>query len=146
MALGRGGSARLGLRARELGLKIVIELEPFPLSLVNDVDTMVSFLDDVDLENVQANIDVSHLVLSHVQPEELRRLKGRAGHVHISDCDGQVHGDLPPDEASFRSVRTCAKSKTWRSTARFLSNWNSPPIRSRSSSGSRKPIRQPTSY
>src|SRR6185437_6800763 len=45
---------------------------------------------------VKANIDISHLVLSHVAPEELRRLKGRAGHVHISDCDGKVHGDLPP--------------------------------------------------
>jgi sugar phosphate isomerase/epimerase len=31
-----------------------------------------------------------------VAPEELRRLKGRAGHVHLSDCDGKVHGDLPP--------------------------------------------------
>ena len=29
-------------------------------------------------------------------PEELRRLKGKAIHVHISDCDGKVHGDLPP--------------------------------------------------
>jgi sugar phosphate isomerase/epimerase len=26
----------------------------------------------------------------------LRRLKGKAIHVHISDCDGKVHGDLPP--------------------------------------------------
>ena len=31
-----------------------------------------------------------------MQPEELRRLKGKAIHVHISDCDGKVHGDLPP--------------------------------------------------
>jgi sugar phosphate isomerase/epimerase len=23
-------------------------------------------------------------------------LKGRAIHVHLSDCDGKVHGDLPP--------------------------------------------------
>ena len=30
------------------------------------------------------------------RPEELRRLKGKAIHVHISDCDGKVHGDLPP--------------------------------------------------
>jgi len=28
--------------------------------------------------------------------EELRRLKGKAIHVHLSDCDGKVHGDLPP--------------------------------------------------
>jgi sugar phosphate isomerase/epimerase len=31
-----------------------------------------------------------------VKPEEVRRLKGKAIHVHISDCDGKVHGDLPP--------------------------------------------------
>lgn len=90
------GVRRLGLRAADLGLEIVLELEPFALSLVNDVDTMVRFLDDVHLPNVKANIDVSHLVLSKVKPEELRRLKGRAGHVHLSDCDGKVHGDLPP--------------------------------------------------
>jgi sugar phosphate isomerase/epimerase len=45
---------------------------------------------------VKANIDISHLVLARVPPEALRRLRGRAGHVHISDCDGKVHGDLPP--------------------------------------------------
>jgi D-psicose/D-tagatose/L-ribulose 3-epimerase len=87
---------RLGQRAEELGLEIVLELEPFPLSLVNSIDAMVRFLDDVSVKAVKANIDVSHLVLSKVAPEELRRLKGRAGHVHISDCDGKVHGDLPP--------------------------------------------------
>ena len=45
---------------------------------------------------MRANIDVSHLQLSKVKPEELRRLKGKAIHVHLSDCDGKVHGDLPP--------------------------------------------------
>ena len=34
--------------------------------------------------------------MAHVAPEELRKLKGKASHVHISDCDGKVHGDLPP--------------------------------------------------
>jgi sugar phosphate isomerase/epimerase len=57
---------------------------------------MVRFLDDVAAENVLANLDVSHLVLSGVGPEEIRRLAGRVGHVHLSDCDGKVHGDLPP--------------------------------------------------
>jgi sugar phosphate isomerase/epimerase len=86
----------LGDYAAAKKVEIVIELEPFPLSLVNDIDTMVRLLDDVGRPAVKANIDVSHLVLSKVNPEELRRLKGRAGHVHLSDCDGKKHGDLPP--------------------------------------------------
>lgn len=86
----------LGKYASDLGLEIVLELEPFHLSLVNNVDTMVRFLDDVEHPAVRANIDISHLQLSGTAPEELRRLAGRAGHVHLSDCDGKVHGDLPP--------------------------------------------------
>src|SRR5258708_6941211 len=86
----------LGKFAADLGLEIVLELEPFKLSLVNSVETMVRFLDDVNHPAVKANIDVSHLHLAHVGPEEVRRLRGKAAHVHLSDCDGKVHGDLPP--------------------------------------------------
>ncbi|MEO8495121.1 MAG: sugar phosphate isomerase/epimerase [Planctomycetota bacterium] len=86
----------LGDYAADLGVQIALELEPFKLSLLNSVDTMVRFIDDCDNEAVQANIDVSHLLLADVAPEELRRLKGKAIHCHISDCDGKVHGDLPP--------------------------------------------------
>jgi sugar phosphate isomerase/epimerase len=87
---------QLGQHAGDLGLEIALELEPFKLSLVRDVDSMVHFLEAVDHPAVKANIDVSHLALSQVRPEELRRLKGKAIHVHLSDCDGRVHGDLPP--------------------------------------------------
>ncbi|MFN9719370.1 MAG: sugar phosphate isomerase/epimerase family protein [Planctomycetota bacterium] len=87
---------RLADHAASLGLRIAMELEPFPLSLVNSVDSMVRFLDDVDHTALGANIDVSHLHLAKVAPAELRRLQGRAFHVHISDCDGIRHGDLPP--------------------------------------------------
>ena len=86
----------LGNYAADLGLQIALELEPFKLSLLNDVDSMVRFIDAVNHPAVRANIDVSHLQLAKVPPEELRRLKGKAIHVHISDCDGKVHGDLPP--------------------------------------------------
>lgn len=88
--------SRLGDYAADLGLQIALELEPFPLSLLNNVETMVQFIDDVHHPAVRANIDVSHLCLAKVEPQELRRLKGKAIHVHISDCDGRVHGDLPP--------------------------------------------------
>ena len=86
----------LGDSADHLGLQIALELEPFKLSLLNDVPNMVRFIDDVGHPAVKANIDVSHLQLAGTKPEELRQLKGKAIHVHISDCDGKVHGDLPP--------------------------------------------------
>jgi sugar phosphate isomerase/epimerase len=86
----------LGKHAADLGVEIVLELEPFQLSLIRNVATMLRFLEDVNHPAVRANIDISHLQLSRVPPEELSRLRGRAGHVHLSDCDGKVHGDLPP--------------------------------------------------
>lgn len=86
----------LGDYAARLGLEIALELEPFHLSLLNDVDAMARFLGDVDHPAVKANVDISHLVLARQLPSELERLRGRVAHVHISDCDGQVHGDLPP--------------------------------------------------
>ena len=90
-------SAReLGRYAAERDLEIVLELEPFELSLLCDMESMCRFLDDVDHPAVKANIDISHMVLSGTPPEALERVRGRAGHVHISDCDGKKHGDLPP--------------------------------------------------
>lgn len=86
----------LGEYAAGKGLEIVIELEPFKLSLVNSVDTMLRFMDEVGLPNVLANCDISHLHLVQAPAAEIARLKGRIGHVHLSDCDGKVHGDLPP--------------------------------------------------
>src|SRR5207302_2578128 len=80
----------------DLGVQRARELEPFKLSLLNAVDSMVRFIDAVNQPAVRANIDVSHLQLSGTAPEELRRLRGKAIHVHLSDCDGKVHGDLPP--------------------------------------------------
>ena len=87
---------RLGEYAESLGVKIALELEPFKLSLVNSVETMVRFIDDVDHPAVRANIDISHLLLANVKPDEVSRLKDKAIHIHISDCDGKKHGDFPP--------------------------------------------------
>jgi D-psicose/D-tagatose/L-ribulose 3-epimerase len=87
---------KIGDYAAELGIDVALELEPFRLSLLNNVKEMVRFIDDCAHPNVKANIDISHLVLADVSPAELVLLKGKATHVHISDCDGKVHGDLPP--------------------------------------------------
>jgi D-psicose/D-tagatose/L-ribulose 3-epimerase len=86
----------LGEQAEELGIEIALELEPFPLSLLNDVASMARFLDEVDRPAVKANVDISHLALAHQAAGLIDNLKGKVAHVHISDCDGMVHGDLPP--------------------------------------------------
>lgn len=86
----------LGEYAAGLGVEIAMELEPFKLSLINTLDKMVRFLDDVAHPAVRANMDISHLHLSGTPAEAIARLKGRIAHVHLSDCDGVKHGDLPP--------------------------------------------------
>ena len=86
----------LGKYAGKLGLEIAMELEPFERSLVNGVDTMLRFLDEVGRPNVMANCDISHLHLVRTPFKDVQRLKGRIAHVHLSDCNGKTHGDLPP--------------------------------------------------
>lgn len=90
------GTRNLGEYAKEKGLKIAVELEPFKMSIVNSIDSMEEFLDAVDMpDTVMANVDCSHLFLANIPPREIQRLKGRIAHVHISDAIDQ-HGDLPP--------------------------------------------------
>jgi len=96
--------------------KIALELEPFKLSLVNDVDSMVRFsLDEREPPPaVQANIDnFRTLQLSRVPAEDLRRLRGKAIHVHLSDCDGQGAWRSCRRAAGVGAVsrRTCVRSK-----------------------------------
>ncbi len=95
-AWGVEATREIGQYAGERGVDIALELEPFRLSLLNNVPEMVRFIDDCAMPNVRANIDISHLVLADTSPGEVAALNGKAIHVHISDCDGMVHGDLPP--------------------------------------------------
>jgi D-psicose/D-tagatose/L-ribulose 3-epimerase len=88
--------SELGNSAAGLGLEIAIELEPFHLSIVNNLARMVEFLNDVHDPAVRANLDISHLLLSNSPAGDIPKLEGRIAHVHLSDCDGKVHGDLPP--------------------------------------------------
>ncbi|HEX4769585.1 MAG TPA: sugar phosphate isomerase/epimerase family protein [Bryobacteraceae bacterium] len=90
------GVRELGRYAKELGLEVALELEPFHLSIINTVEKMDRFLAEVDEPSVKANVDVSHLVLARDPAEKIAKLAGRIAHVHLSDCDGVKHGDLPP--------------------------------------------------
>jgi D-psicose/D-tagatose/L-ribulose 3-epimerase len=102
----------LGEYAAGLGLEIALELEPFTQSLINDVDKMVRFLDDAGHPAVGANLDISHLALSRTPPQDIQKLKGRIAHVHLSDCDGTKHGDLPPGRGVVEFVPYLAQLKS----------------------------------
>jgi D-psicose/D-tagatose/L-ribulose 3-epimerase len=87
---------QVGRHAAERRLELAIELLPFEFAFIQTLDNMERFLDDVGLANVKATVDVSHFWLMRIPPAALTRLNGRISQVHISDCDGVNHGDLPP--------------------------------------------------
>ncbi len=88
---------QVGLHAAAKGLDLAIELLPFDFAFVNSIDAMERFLDAVGLDNVKATVDISHFWLQRIPPRDVAtRLSGRVAHVHISDCDGVNHGDMPP--------------------------------------------------
>jgi D-psicose/D-tagatose/L-ribulose 3-epimerase len=84
-----------GEYAQSKGLEIVLELEPFDQALLKDIDELVRFVGEIGHPAVRANADISHLHLSNASFEDVAKLKGLIGHIHLSDCDGKVHGDLP---------------------------------------------------
>jgi D-psicose/D-tagatose/L-ribulose 3-epimerase len=84
-----------GEYAGSKGLEIVLELEPFETAILKDVHELVRFVREIDHPAVRANADISHLHLSDASFEDVKELTGLIGHIHLSDCDGKVHGDLP---------------------------------------------------
>ena len=84
-----------GEYAHSKGLEIVLELEPFNEALLKDVHELVRFVKEIDHPAVRANADISHLHLSGCSFDEVAELTGLIGHIHLSDCDGKVHGDMP---------------------------------------------------
>jgi len=86
----------LGDRAKDNGMKVAIEMNPYQLYIVHSLDTVLKFVREVDNPSVGVNADVSHMHLSKDPPERLKELGSRIIHVHLSDNNGIVHGDLPP--------------------------------------------------
>jgi len=84
-----------GEYAASKGLEIALELEPFNEALLKDVHELVRFVNEVGVLAVLANADISHLHLSNASFEDVAVMQGKIGHIHLSDCDGKVHGDMP---------------------------------------------------
>jgi sugar phosphate isomerase/epimerase len=91
-----GNLKTLATYADERGIDLVIELEPFTQALVNTAAELARFIRAVDHPRVLANADISHLHLAGASFADVGELDGMIGHIHVSDCDGKVHGDLPP--------------------------------------------------
>ncbi len=87
---------QVAAHAQSLGVEIALELEPFEYAIVNSIELMVRFLDEVDSPAMKANADLAHLWAMKIDPGELSRLKGRIAHAHVCDCDGIVYRCLPP--------------------------------------------------
>jgi sugar phosphate isomerase/epimerase len=84
-----------GEYAASKGIEVVLELEPFTEALLKDVHELVRFVKEVDVPAVRANADISHLHLAGSTIDEVAEMTGLIGHIHLSDCDGKVHGDMP---------------------------------------------------
>ena len=84
-----------GEYAASKGLEVALELEPFNEALLKDVHELVRFVNEVNVPAVLANADISHLHLSDASFTDVALMKGMIGHIHLSDCDGKVHGDMP---------------------------------------------------
>ena len=84
-----------GEYAQGKGLEIVLELEPFTEALLKDVHELARFVNEVGHPAVRANADISHLHLAESSVADVAVLTGLIGHIHLSDCDGKVHGDMP---------------------------------------------------
>jgi len=82
--------------AEPKGIELVIELEPFENAIASSVHELARLIRAVDHPAVKGNADVSHLHLSGASFEDVALLTGMIGHVHVSDCDGRRHGDMPP--------------------------------------------------
>ena len=78
------------------GLEIVLELEPFTEALLKDVDELVRFVTgDRPPGRSRERRHLAPPPLGRVLRRTSKKLTGLIGHIHLSDCDGKVHGDLP---------------------------------------------------
>ena len=73
------------------GVLIEMELDPHVYFIVNSLERMAAMLEDVDMPNLFANIDIGHLHITRESPAAMEKVRGRALHVHISETDTFEH-------------------------------------------------------
>jgi D-psicose/D-tagatose/L-ribulose 3-epimerase len=103
------GTIEIADYANALGMTMAFEFMAHKYSLLNSVSEMARFIDEVNHPAVRANADVSHMFLMGDMPESLAKLKNKIANVHFSDCNGKIHGDLPPGRGVVPLARYLAE-------------------------------------
>lgn len=70
---------------------IAIESEPFAWFLVNDLDSTLRMISDVDRPNFTVLLDLGHLALERQSPEALEQIVGSTINAHLSDHQPYLH-------------------------------------------------------
>lgn len=78
----------------QLNMILTLELEPMIFYMINSTDRIIKMIEDVNMPNIFANIDIGHLAITREPPHKLNKLKNYIMHAHISDCDGMQHANL----------------------------------------------------
>jgi len=77
-----------------LKMFLTLELEPAIYYNINNTYRILKMIEEVNVSNMFANIDIGHLSITRESPGRLKKLKNYILHIHISDCDGREHANL----------------------------------------------------
>ncbi|NIM93768.1 MAG: TIM barrel protein [Anaerolineales bacterium] len=79
--------------AQEKDVFVTVEAEPYVYFLVNDLDTTVRMVRDVDHPHCMTALDIGHMNLSRDAPETLEVVKAWTMRIHLSENDGLLHAN-----------------------------------------------------
>jgi len=70
---------------------IDLELDPHVYFVVNNLEKMAKIIEDVEMPNVFANIDIGHLCITREPPKAIEKVRGKVLHAHLSETDTFEH-------------------------------------------------------
>jgi sugar phosphate isomerase/epimerase len=84
---------RASAYAQQKDVFVTVEAEPYVYYLVNDLDTTLRMVNDVDHPHCMTALDLGHMNLSRDAPEILEVIKPWTMRIHLSENDGLLHSN-----------------------------------------------------
>lgn len=86
------------------GILISLEMDPHVYFLINNLEKMTKMIEDVEMSNLFANMDIGHLFLTREEPGRMEKLASKILHVHLSETDTFEHTNsiLGTGKVNFR--------------------------------------------